>query len=91
MELVAQAENSDRTAVVCYMALILLPLFITKYYILAIAGLITLMISIITYAVSNTEGSMWCWIANLSWLFIIGFIAADKCFENLLCKNNKVL
>jgi hypothetical protein len=65
---------------------LLLPIFLAKYYILLAFSIITAIISYITYYVAGTAGSMWCWIANGIWLFIIGYIAADKCFENVLCK-----
>ena len=66
-----------------------IPLFIEKYYVFLTFSMITATISYITYYNTGTAGSMWCWVANSIWLLIIGYVAADKCFENLLCKKNK--
>jgi hypothetical protein len=64
----------------------IVPIFIAKYYVIGIVAIVTMIISIITYHVEDTFSSMWCWIANGVWLIVIGFIAADKCFEDMLCK-----
>lgn len=69
-----------------WVSFFLVPIFLAKYYILGTLGVVTVIITIITYNKAGTWGSMWCWIANAIWLFVIGFIAADKCFEDLLCK-----
>lgn len=64
----------------------IVPPVISKHYILAVFAVVTFVISLITYSMANTRGSMWCWLANGTWLIIIGFIAADKCFEDMWCK-----
>lgn len=63
----------------------ILPLFLSKHYFLGIATTISLIISIIAFRKGGTWGSMWCWIANTVWLFIIGFVALNKCFGKTLC------
>lgn len=57
----------------------LVPIFISKYYILGIGCVIALIISLVTYFMSGTWASMWCWIANGIWLFVIGYVALDGC------------
>ena len=69
-----------------WVSFFLLPIFLAKHYVLGMVGVVTVIITILTYNKAGTWGSMWCWIANTIWLFVIGFIAANKCFENLLCK-----
>lgn len=64
----------------------LVPLLLSKYYIIGLLGTITIIITFITYNKYGSWGSMWCWIANAIWLFVIGYIASDKCFQGLFCK-----
>jgi len=66
----------------------LIPLLLTSYYLIGIIGVITIIITYVSYNRAGTWGSMWCWIANAIWLFIIGYIASDGCFQQFLCKRN---
>ena len=61
--------------------LLLLPFLITmkKYYYVFIIGLITLIISVISYNKYNTIGSMWCWIVNGTWIIIFYKIIIGIC------------
>lgn len=83
-----QIQNKLLLYIVCFTWIIFFffPILIAKYYILAALTMGTIIITMVTFTISNSWGSMWCWIANGVWLFVIGYIAADKCFENLLCK-----
>lgn len=61
-----------------YIALLAIPLILSKYYMVALFGLITLIFSIITYAKSKTWASMWCWMLNfLSVIIIIRIVFWD--------------
>jgi hypothetical protein len=58
-----------------YITLFLLPLLIIpQYRIVFIFAIVTLLLSIYTYARWGTWGTMWCWIANVFSLFIIAKI-----------------
>ena len=48
------------------------PFLISKYYIQFVLLLATYLISYYLYNKTNTMGSMWCWIATFSWIYIIG-------------------
>lgn len=48
------------------------PFLISKYYIRFVLILATYLISYYLYHKTNTMGSMWCWIATFSWIYIIG-------------------
>lgn len=69
-----------------WLTFFLLPLFLSGKYWIAIPGVITVLITLATYWKDQTWGSMWCWIANISWLFVIGFIALNKCIKGDICK-----
>lgn len=63
---------------VFYMALLILPLVLSKYYWVVLFGVVTLIFSIVTYAKSGTWGSMWCWLLNfLSVIIIVRIVFWD--------------
>jgi hypothetical protein len=64
-----------------YFVFLLLPLIISKNWSFLLFGIITLIVSLYSYLDSNTWGSMWCWIVNLSIIFIGGKIAVSKLLE----------
>lgn len=63
----------------------ILPLYLTNYIGLALFATVTVIISTITYKKHGTWGTMWCWMANAIWLFIIGAIALQKCYGKTIC------
>lgn len=65
------------------------PIFLSGHYIAGSVAILTLLISIIAYYRTGTVSSMWCWIANISWLFIIGLVALNICIDNIICRINK--
>ena len=80
-----QHPSTPYAAYIIWVCFFIIPLLLTKYYMIGVLGIITVILSIITWGLHGTWGSMWCWIANGAWLLVIGFIAADKCFEDM-CK-----
>jgi len=74
---------------IIWVSFFILPLFFSKHYLLGIIAVVTVLITMYTYNKHGTWGSMWCWIANFAWLFIIGFIALDQCFGKVICNKKE--
>jgi hypothetical protein len=53
-----------------YSIFLFLPLIMMKRWSFVIYGLITLLVSLYTFGKTNTWGSMWCWMIDLSIIFI---------------------
>jgi hypothetical protein len=75
--------------VLIWLFFFLTPLFLSGHYIVGWVAILTLLISIIGYYQAGTISSMWCWIANITWLVIIGFVALNICIDNAICRKNK--
>ena len=48
-----------------------IPFLVEKEYIIFIGAMATFFISYYLYAKDKTFGSMWCWVANIGWIWII--------------------
>lgn len=57
-----------------WLAFLILPFVYTEQYMIAGGLLVTVLISLYTYYTANTWGSMWCWIANVYSLYLLGRI-----------------
>jgi hypothetical protein len=57
-----------------WLAFLLTPLVYAKHYMIAGGLLATVLISLYTYYTANTWGSMWCWIANVYSLYLLGSV-----------------
>lgn len=55
---------------IVYFIFLFTPLILSKNYSFVIYGLITLVLSIYNFWRDDTWGSMWCWLVNLSVIFI---------------------
>lgn len=66
--------------VVGWMCFFIWPLLYSKYYIYSAIMIASAAIIFATYKTSNTWGSMWCWIANVCSIYLIG-----KVFARELC------
>ena len=75
--------------VLIWLFFFLTPLFLSGHYIVGWVAILTILISMIGYYQSGTITSMWCWIANITWLVIIGFVALNICIDNAICRKNK--
>lgn len=62
------------------------PLFLSGSILLGTVAVATLLISIAFFYNTGAISSMWCWIANISWLFVIGYVALNVCINDVLCK-----
>lgn len=62
-----------------WLAFFIVPLFLAEYYLAGALAVLTVALTMYTYLKHETWGSMWCWIANASWLLIIGAYALDRC------------
>lgn len=58
-------QNSSTLFIVVHAMFLLVPLFLTKHYILFATAATTLVISLVFFYKYDTWGSMWCWIANI--------------------------
>lgn len=56
--------------IIIYSIFLFLPLILMKRYNFMIYGLITLGVSMYSFIEENTWGSMWCWLVNLSIIYI---------------------
>lgn len=71
---------------ITYIALLAIPLLLSKYYWVALFGVVTLILSIATYAKSGTWASMWCWLLNFLSVIIIVRIVFWEHFVNWCSK-----
>jgi len=62
-----------------------------KYHIGLIFSILTVGFSLYYYYREGTWASIWCWISNLIWLFVIIDILFWKVLKNKLCKKEKWL
>lgn len=56
---------------VAWTVFLLVPLFLNGSYVTALVVSGTFAVSLFTYWTAGTAGSMWCWILNVIWLYII--------------------
>lgn len=75
--------------VLIWLFFFLTPIFLSGHYIAGSIAILTLLISIIGYYRAGTVSSMWCWIANITWLFVIGFVTLNVCIDNVICRKDK--
>jgi hypothetical protein len=80
--------NYSELIVLLWLFFFLTPLFLSGHSIVGWVAISTILISFIGYYRTGTISSMWCWIANISWLFIIGFVALNICIEDAICRKN---
>lgn len=69
------------TLIIIYMLLMFIPLYLHGSILGIIGGIATLIVSIITYGYYGTWGSVWCWLASLYSLVVIGksFMKSGYC------------
>lgn len=70
---------------VIWVIFFIVPIFLAGYKILGFVAVTTVLITYYTYHRDGSWGSMWCWIANGIWLYIIGAIALQKCHNIKKC------
>lgn len=64
----------NRVFMFMYLIMYLLPLFFVGNYCLSILVIISMVISLYFYLNDGTFGSMWCWMANFSFLFLLVYV-----------------
>ncbi len=65
-------------SIIIYTFFLIIPLIISKQWSYVIYGMTMLIISVITFGRENTWGSMWCWLVNLSIIYIGGNLVISK-------------
>ena len=67
-----QKDKYTFLCLVVYMIFLFTPLIISKNWTFIVYGLISLIVSMYSFWREGTWGSMWCWLVNLSVIFIGG-------------------
>lgn len=74
-------DESTIVSIIIYTFFLIIPLIISKRWSYMIFGMVTLMVSLITFGKENTWGSMWCWLVNLSIIYTSGNLALSKILQ----------